>query len=158
MHGTRNLFPGFLLAFLIAALLAQSVSVYEEDFAERYFKIIDESNNSINLFYSTGCSSCEVTVPKVKELSKNYPEVTINYFNIYQSNENRTILLGFGDKYGVEYPGVPVIFTGNITVLEGGFEINDNIQIVYEALRSGKMPDIRFETEMISGEKNQKIS
>jgi len=140
-----------LVALIVSITAIEPVSGLdnqEEDFVERFFRLLEESNSSVTVFYSTGCSACEVTLPKIAELSKDYPDVQVNLINIFQSNENRTILLGFGDKYGFEYPAVPLLCTGNITVLEGGNEIEQYIETIFEAQSSGLMPDYEFESEL----------
>lgn len=147
----------FFLALIISVIIIQSGSgqaVYEEDFGDRFFRLLEGSNNSVTVFYSTGCSACKVTLPKIGELSKDYPDVCVNYIDIYNSNENRTILLAFGDKYGLDYPAYPVIFTGNITVLEGGNEIEKYLRMVFEAHKKGNIPDIEFESSLKSNPKS----
>lgn len=148
MTEKKNFSFAFLAALIISLIIIQPVAGYEEpeeDSAERLIGLLEDSNNSVTFFYSTGCSACEKTLPKIIELSENHPSVTVNYINIFQSYANRTILQGFGSKYGVENPAVPAVYTGDATVLEGGTEIEKYIDTIFEAQSSGAMPDSDFE-------------
>lgn len=148
-HGNLSLIVLVALIFSIIAIIPVSgQDNHKEDFGERFFRLLDNSNTSVTVFYSTGCSACKVTLPKIAELSKDYPDVQVNYINIFQSNENRTIMLGFGQKYEFKYPALPALYTGDITVLEGGNEIEKYMKTIFEAQSSGMMPDYKFESEL----------
>lgn len=137
-----------ILALAISFIIVQSAAAQqpdEENFGDLYCNLLEESNSSVTVFYSSACSVCKTTLPKIEELSQRYPDITVSYFNIYDSSENRTLMLGFGDKYDMSYPGIPVVFTGNMTAIEGASDINKNIEEIFKALDSGKMPDEKFE-------------
>jgi len=145
--------PGILAALLILFTVILPVAGYDDqgtDFEEKLNVLLEESNNSITVFYSSSCSACKKVVPEVEELAKEYPELSFNYFNIYQSDDNRTIMLAFGEKYGLDYPAYPVVFTGDITVLEGKSEIEHYLRAVLEAYENGHIPDSTYEASIKS--------
>jgi cytochrome c biogenesis protein CcdA len=147
----------FLTVFLLASLILLSLvqpAIASEDTGgfqdDRLTTILEESNSSITTFYSTSCSACKKVLPGIIELSKEYPDISFNYFNIYGSDENRSLMMAFGEKYGLEYPAYPVVFTGDITVLEGKSEIEKYLRKVLEAHKNGYMPDAEYESSLRS--------
>ena len=153
MRGKLRFLTVFLLASLILLSLVQPAIASEDtgDFQDdRLTTILEESNSSITTFYSTSCSACKKVLPGIIELSKEYPDISFNYFNIYGSDENRSLMMAFGEKYGLEYPAYPVVFTGDITVLEGKSEIEKYLRKILEAHKNGYMPDAEYESSLRS--------
>ncbi|WP_048152992.1 cytochrome c biogenesis protein CcdA [Methanolacinia paynteri] len=153
MRGRWRILPAFLLALFILLLFIQPVVAAEEtedEFQDRLSGLLEESNNSITVFYSNSCSACKKVVPEIIEITKEYPEISFNYFDLYGSDENRTIMLAFGEKYGVEYPAYPVVFTGDSTVLEGKSKIELYLRKVLEAHKNGHIPDAEYESSLWS--------
>ncbi|ADN36699.1 cytochrome c biogenesis protein transmembrane region [Methanolacinia petrolearia DSM 11571] len=155
MRGRWRIIPAFLLALFILLSFIQPVIASEEtedEFQDRLSGLLEESNNSITVFYSNSCSACKKVVPEIIELAKEYPEISFNYFDLYGSDENRTIMLAFGEKYGVEYPAYPVVFTGDCTVLEGKSKIELYLRKVLEAHKNGYIPDAEYESSLWSAQ------
>ncbi|MBP2134394.1 cytochrome c biogenesis protein CcdA [Methanomicrobium sp. W14] len=103
------------------------------------------SNTSVYFFYGSHCSACHRTMPVIKEAAEKYPDLTVYYYDVELSDENLTIFYDFADKYGLSYPGYPIIYTGDTVALEGYSEINSNITEVFEGLKEGLIPDLSYE-------------
>lgn len=153
MRKKGSLAPGFLAALFILFSVITPVAGYDYQgtgFEERLYDLLEESNSSVTVFYSSSCSACKTVLPEIKELAKEYPELSFSYYNIYLSDENRTIMLAFGEKYGLDYPAYPVVFTGDVTVLEGKSKIERYLGEVLEAYEKGYIPDTEYESSIKS--------
>lgn len=141
---------GFIIVFIIFSGLIFPVSAY--DLSEELSGILESSNRSITLFYNQYCGSCKAAVPRVTGISEIYPELDIRIFNTYNSTGNRILLMAFGEKYNCSYPGVPIVFAGEMTVLKGPSQIDNHVAEVAKALLSGEVPSRFYEARWLVGE------
>lgn len=147
---------GFLNLILLTALLIVIISIQpafgfeeaEDEYDDYTLRLLEESDTSVNFFYSSSCGACNAILPMVYDLSASYPNITFNIFDIYGSEKNRMLMLAFGDRYGIDYPAYPVVFTGDITVLQGKTEISRSLEYILEAHRNGDIPDFEYETSL----------
>ncbi|MBR6497221.1 MAG: cytochrome c biogenesis protein CcdA, partial [Methanomicrobium sp.] len=56
------------------------------------------------------------------------------------------------ERYGVSYPSYPVVFAGDITVLQGFNRISGNIDAVAGAMNAGLIPDAAYEKRHFSAD------
>jgi thiol-disulfide isomerase/thioredoxin len=63
-------------------------------------------------FYGEGCPVCAKTTPFLESLAAEHPGMTINRFEVWHSEDNRTRLGEMSDSYRIKPTGVPIIFIG----------------------------------------------
>jgi len=106
---------------------------------------IKGSNTSINFFYSERCAACHKALPVVKDLAARYPDIPVYYYDTYNSPENRSLMFIFAEHYNTYYPAYPNVFAGDSVYLEGFTEINSNIEDIFIAYDTGRIPDTEYE-------------
>ncbi|WP_317137248.1 cytochrome c biogenesis CcdA family protein [Methanochimaera problematica] len=106
---------------------------------------LDTSNTSINVFYNQHCSACHKAIPIIKEISSKYPNISVYYYDTYNSPNNQELLYLFGEKYGKKYLSYPAVLTGDTVIIEGFFNIDSNYEDVISSLDAGKIPDSEYE-------------
>jgi len=140
----KGIFVASVIFVIIFSGLFSPVSGYE--LSEKQSGILDSSNQSITFFYNQYCGSCKVAIPRILEISARYPDLDVRIFNTYNSTENMTLLRAFGEKYNCPFPGIPIIFAGDMTLLVGAPEIDEHIDDLAEALRRGEIPSRSYES------------
>jgi len=90
----------------------------------------NQNNEKICLIYFTGvgCPHCAKTDPVVlEELPKEYKNLVIIEYEIYQQRENAPLILKYNDKYNTG-TGIPLIIIDNDTKIIGDTPIINNIR------------------------------
>ena len=167
--GSYGFAAGILILIIILCALAAPVSavieiIPAESYAESvqsgngYLTAADveyylsNANNTITLFYSSTCGACHKAMPYIDEARAKYPNVRFNYFDNMGSPSNLSLMNRFSERYGVSYPSYPVVFAGDITVLQGFNRISDNIDAVAGAMNAGLIPDAAYEKRHFSAD------
>jgi cytochrome c biogenesis protein CcdA len=78
-------------------------------------------------FYGEGCSHCEKVKPVIADLGSRYPDLNLTQREVYHNAANRELLAEMGPKYGIQNPGIPIIFIGN-HALVGDVEITNRFE------------------------------
>ena len=78
-------------------------------------------------FYGDGCSHCEKVKPLVAALETKYPELNLTRLEIYNNAENRQRMSEMSRQYGIDSPGVPLLFIGNVSLL-GDVQITNRFE------------------------------
>lgn len=68
---------------------------------------------TLELFWANGCPHCEKEQVFLEKLSKKYPELTIQKYEITTSSENTALLRQRGRELGADVSGVPFTVVGN---------------------------------------------
>jgi hypothetical protein len=92
--------------------------------------VFSQQENSVCLVYFTGigCPHCAQTDPVVLgQLLKEYPNLKIIEYEIYQERENASLLYEYNDLYGSGL-GIPLIIFGQDRFLVGDTPILNNIR------------------------------
>lgn len=71
-----------------------------------------EEKLEVNFFWGQGCPHCEKANVFLEKMQEKYPDIVINSYEVYTHPENQKLFQEFGQKYGVEIKGVPMIFIG----------------------------------------------
>ena len=147
-----------LTAFILLLIVQPVFGSLETEgqYNDSILSLPEESESSVTVFYSSSCSACNAVLPEIYDLSARYPEISFNIFDVYGSDENRTLMLAFGERYGIDYPAYPIVFTGNRTILRGKSEISNSLEPVLKALRDGNVPDFNYEQSFNSNNKASK--
>lgn len=66
----------------------------------------------INFFWGQGCPHCEKAKDFLTRMQEKYPEIQVNSYEVFLHPDNQKLFQEFGQKYGVEIRGVPMIFMG----------------------------------------------
>jgi cytochrome c biogenesis protein CcdA len=72
----------------------------------------------VYFFYNQDCSECTHTLPFMQDYARTHPDVTIRFYDIKDSPENRALFSWFNQEYGAGFVPVPAAFVGPY-VLEG---------------------------------------
>lgn len=93
-------------------------------------------------FYGDGCSHCEKVKPVIADLRSRYPNLILTELEVYNNATNRQVFTDMSRKYGIETPGVPLLFIGN-RALSGDVEINSRFEseILAEQQRMASSPN-----------------
>ncbi len=77
---------------------------------------------AIDFFYGIGCPHCAKVEPVIDQFISDYPQITINKYEVYQNQENAIKLNQKFEEYNVPLTGrgVPVLFYQNIYALGDG--------------------------------------
>lgn len=70
----------------------------------------------MSLFWGDGCPHCEKERIFLKQLIKEYPNINLNEFEIYNNKENSNLLQQVSAKLGVNVRGVPFLIIGEETI------------------------------------------
>jgi len=81
-------------------------------FAQEDSTTVDESVN-IYFFWGVGCPHCEKEKEYLKELKKNYPQVNVLDFEVWNNKENLDLMTQFAKTLGVDVRGVPFTVVGD---------------------------------------------
>lgn len=95
---------------LLLLLLALSVSIHTtgtQVFAQ------DSSSPTLYLFYGEGCPHCAKEKDFLVKLQQRYPELTIEQYEIYYSEENRQKMIEMGAALNAQPRGVPFTIVGD---------------------------------------------
>ena len=167
--GSYGFAAGILLFIILLCALAAPVSAVLEIIpAESYTEsaqsgngyltaadveyYLSNANSTITLFYSSTCGACHKAMPYIDEARAKYPNVRFNYFDNMGSPSNLSLMNRFSERYGVSYPSYPVVFAGDITVLQGFNRISGNIDAVAGAMNAGLIPDAAYEKRHFSAD------
>jgi len=116
-----------LVAFILTAFFIPQVFAQTNE---------NQSNEKICLIYFTGigCPHCAKADPVVlEELPKEYKNLVIIEYEIYQQRDNAPLILKYNDKYNTG-TGIPLIIIDNDTKLIGDNPIIDNIRKKLDAI------------------------
>jgi thiol-disulfide isomerase/thioredoxin len=66
-------------------------------------------------FWGDGCPHCSAAKPFINELEKEYPELKVTPYEIYNNEDNYNLFILMADAYGMpnNQRGVPAFFIGN---------------------------------------------
>ncbi len=123
MYGTkvnRILKYIFILLIMHTVILVTPVfqktsicSQTESIAAESIGKPSQENKTIIYLFWGEGCHSCEEIKPFLEEMKVKYPGLEVKDYEIFNSKENKELLLKMLDEHNSRFSGVPVTFIGD---------------------------------------------
>jgi len=68
---------------------------------------------NIYFFWGQGCPHCAAEKPFLQKLEKKYPTVKVYDFEVWNSKENRELLIEVGKKLNVDVSGVPFTVIGD---------------------------------------------
>jgi thiol-disulfide isomerase/thioredoxin len=71
----------------------------------------------MTLFYGDTCPHCAKEEVFLHKLEEKYPNIKINYYEIYNNSENARLLKDVADKLNVQAPGVPFLVIGDEVVV-----------------------------------------
>jgi len=78
-----------------------------------FSSIFAQGDFEINFFYREGCFYCKKEIKFLEEIKEKYPEIKINYYEIYHNPENQKLFQEFAKKYELKHFGVPILFIGD---------------------------------------------
>jgi len=119
-----------------------------------------EKQVNVYFFWGEGCPHCAHEKPYLEKLENKYPEVKIYDFEVWNSGDNRKLLIEVGKKLNTNVSGVPFTvvgeqhFTGWLNEEMTGIAIEDAVQcvlrdgcrdVVGEILASQQQPQIQEE-------------
>jgi glutaredoxin len=79
---------------------------------QNIYKEIENGTVHIYMFYTYDCPHCKKAHKFLEELSKNYPETKIHFFETKKNKQNLEVFDFFAKEYNVKPQGVPTIFIG----------------------------------------------
>lgn len=85
------------------------------------------SDYQIQFFFNTHCGACQNVVGYLSEFRSSHPDIQIQYFDLFDSTENRKEFEEQKAVYHRNQVSVPIIFIGNFG-LEGQNTILDNFE------------------------------
>lgn len=85
---------------------------------------------NIYLFWGEGCPHCAKAKPFFESLADKYPEVVLQSYEIYYSEENQLLFSEMAAYHGIEAGGVPTIFFGPYYLVGYSEEMNTEIEAV----------------------------
>ena len=90
-----------------------------------------EPNNDANIyfFWGVGCPHCEKEKPFLEKMRQKYPQIRINEFEVWNSADNRQLMIEFGKKLNANVSGVPFTVIGEHYVIGWLDEKNTGAQI-----------------------------
>ncbi len=71
-----------------------------------------EKEITIYFFWGKGCPHCEKEKPFLDKITKKYPQVEIQSYEVWGSKENRDLMIQFGEKLNADVRGVPFTVIG----------------------------------------------
>ena len=80
-----------------------------------------------DFFYGEGCSHCNRVRPAIDDLVERYPQVHVNYREVYLNATDREMFWEVLDRYGIEFEAIPLFTIGN-TVLAGEDDIRAGLE------------------------------
>jgi len=121
-----------------------SPTISHEEFVQQK---LSTANTTVNVFYSRYCSTCHKALPFIEDVSRQYPEVEVHYYDVYNSSENLTLFYEFGIRYNMHYASYPVLFAGETVVLEELPSIDEHTEEIFRSLEAGLIPDREYEKQ-----------
>lgn len=95
-----------------------------------------ERQVNVYFFWGEGCPHCAHEKPFLERLEKKYPEVKVYDYEVWNSGDNRKLLIEVGEKLNTNVSGVPFTvvgeqhFTGWLSEETTGAAIEDAVQCV----------------------------
>ncbi|HOF42424.1 MAG TPA: thioredoxin family protein [Candidatus Moranbacteria bacterium] len=82
--------------------------------AEDVFSVQNSDEEKINVyfFWGKGCPHCEEEKPFLEKLQKKYPQIVVHSYEVWESKENRDLMVEFGNKLSADVRGVPFTVIG----------------------------------------------
>ncbi len=116
-HPRLPLLPGLLLLALLGAALtllvpAQPASGSVPLASAPAPTAEPEAPTEVYYFYGEGCPVCAKTTPFLEGLAADNPGMQINKFEVWGSEDNRTLLGEMARAYRIDPTGVPIVFIG----------------------------------------------
>ena len=109
----RTKYTIIFILILIVSIQAVQANDRSTNISHNYSQNIAAANTTVNVFYSSHCSSCSRVMPLIENLSESYPEIEVRYYDLYNSTENLTLMYEFGIRYNMHYVSYPILFTGD---------------------------------------------
>jgi thiol-disulfide isomerase/thioredoxin len=97
----------------------------------------------IDFFWGEGCPHCAKAKPFLEELAKSNPDLVINSYEIYNSDENLEYFKKFASGFGFEARSVPTIFIGKLYWEGFTDEIQQQITNTIELCELGTCPETK---------------
>lgn len=72
----------------------------------------EEKPTVVYYFYGEGCPVCAKTTPFLEDLAEQHPGMQIKKYEVWHSEDNRTLLGEMAEAYKINPSGVPVVFIG----------------------------------------------
>jgi glutaredoxin len=73
------------------------------------------------MFWGQGCPHCTAMESFLTQLKSEYPTLKVHAFEVFQSEENRNLLLAYAAAYDTQVTGVPALFIGS-RVIKGNLQ------------------------------------
>jgi thiol-disulfide isomerase/thioredoxin len=98
----------FFLLFVALFVPGQNI------LAEDVFSVQNSDEEKINVyfFWGKGCPHCEEEKPFLEKLQKKYPQIVVHSYEVWESKENRDLMVEFGNKLSADVRGVPFTVIG----------------------------------------------
>jgi glutaredoxin len=96
---------------------------------------------TIYFFWGDGCPHCAQAKPFLEDLSRQYPQVKVQAYEVYYVQENRALLAQMAAAFGFEARAVPTIFIGERYWQGYNQTIAGQIQAYVETCLSSACPD-----------------
>ena len=92
-------------------------------------------------FTGIGCPHCAKVEPFAKDVLKEYPNLVLIKYEIYQEQQNAPLLDTYASNYGVQ-PGIPLIIFGEDNYLQGDSPIIEGLRDRLDSMESNPCPMI----------------
>ncbi|MBT6691675.1 hypothetical protein HOB10_05085 [Candidatus Parcubacteria bacterium] len=71
----------------------------------------------VDFFYGIGCSHCEAVKPFITQLANDNPTWQINWYEVYEDQNNADLLNQMFAKHAITRGGVPIVFVGDTYII-----------------------------------------
>ena len=138
-----KMFKTITVAFILILFLVSCSGAYAEVF-DANGQIVDSDDvaallsqatpqdNQYLYFYSATCGSCAKAKEWLNTFHERHPDIVLEYHDVALT-ETKVLLEEYRAKFNMRFPSVPIIFVGNVAVLEGP----DTISTYFEPLSVG---------------------
>lgn len=109
----------FLLVFVMLLGLVNAASIEScglEKCEEKY---------CVYFFYGQGCPHCAKVEPLINQFEGDYSDFKFYKLEIYFNSTNQDLFKDFTNRYGIERPGVPIVFIGKDALIGDDQILND---------------------------------
>jgi Thioredoxin. len=133
----------FIAVFAIIAVLAVvfvlAPGIAGTTTAASSAPVIATDDSTVYFFYGEECPHCKNVEPFIDNISKKYPDVTINRLEIWHNQTNNRVYNALNAAAGISSPpGVPEVIVGKV-VLVGEWDIPAQLEPLVQAIEKKKL-------------------
>ncbi len=89
---------------------------------------IQQERVVIYFFWGDGCPHCENAKPFLADLSRRYPSVAVNAYEVWYNQENQELFKAMAQAFNFEPGGVPTLFVGDQYFVGFSEQIGEEIE------------------------------